>query len=210
MHTTSKQFASKTHEVSGEYARERGEVGFTYFPNFKLSRQALQDSILAKWEDNITQHAEKKCTFMMGAPGSGKSTEAARIGDPIIDADWYKTELPEFHTFPRYLASGVVHREAGLLAAVAQRRAEHRGICYTIDTASSNAGWVRGEILRLRDRGYQINLVHMDTHLDVCRARCTSRNRHVPEFVISRVHADVHTTFTEVYSLFDQVRTVCT
>jgi adenylate kinase family enzyme len=219
--TTAKRFASDTGKVAGEYAEERQAIGFLYFPNFSIERQALQDEIIKEWSKKIEgTKGEKTCTFMMGAPGSGKSTEAARIasaykdyyGSPpvIIDVDWFKDKLPEFRTFPRHLASGVVHREAGLLAALAQRRAERDGCNIVIDNASANVEWLAGELERLRERGYRLELVRTVATRATCLERCGKRGRHVPRFVVTQIHVTLNKAFMQVRDQFDRVRVVHT
>ncbi len=214
--TTANKYKTDSTEVYGDYQEERLAIGFTYFTNFTQSRQLLQDKLIALYLDKKKQEAvvDKRCIFMMGTPGSGKTTEAERIAPLndafIIDADIFKEALPEFHEFPRRLASGVVHREAALLAAIVQRRVEAMGINIIIDNASANRTWVEAELQRLRARGYRLEMVRTVLEKSKCYCRCQARSRHVPRVVIDQIYKQVDSTFLYVHDLFDHVRVVHT
>jgi predicted kinase len=213
--TTANTYKTDSTEVYGDYQTERIALGFGYFPNFTRERQQLQDKLLTLYIGEKKREASKSklCTFMMGTPGSGKTTEAEALatnGAFIIDADLFKEALPEFHEFPRRLASGVVHREAALLAAILQRRAEALGIDIIVDSASANLAWLEGEMARLRAAGYHLELVRTVLEKPKCYGRCQARGRHVPRFVIDQIYDQVNATFLRVHDQFDQVRVVHT
>lgn len=211
--TTAKTFCQSGQDVTAAFARERLEIGFQYFPNFSIARQIIQDEILEQFWKKIPLDPPVRPTaiFMLGAPGSGKSTEAARIPTQVlIDADYFKIRLPEFNTFPKFLASGVVHKEATLLAALSQRRAEHLGINVVVDGACANADWLDRECTRLRERGYRLEMVHTVLSRTKCINRCAARSRHVPKFVIDKLYCDADATFRLLNNKFDHVREINT
>lgn len=209
--TTVNRWRSDSQEVQPAFARERLALGFNYFPNFQLARQTLQDAII---QTLFTPGAApgQNYTFMMGVPGSGKSTAArARAQQQpavVIDADWFKTQLPEFHQFPRHLASGVVHREAACLAAIAQRHAETLNVNIIIDMAAANFDWLTAEIARVRALGRPLTLIYTRTAPACARARCHARERHVPDFVIAKLDQQITETYMRVRDQFDQVEII--
>jgi predicted ABC-type ATPase len=213
--TTANTYKSDSTDVYGDYREERQALGFSYFSNFTRDRQALQDKLIRLYiGDKKRERVENPtCTFMMGTPGSGKTTEADHIskgGAFVIDADLFKEALPEFREFPRRLASGVVHREAAYLAAILQRRIESLGVDFIVDNASANRTWLEGEITRLRAQGYRLELVRTVLEKSKCYGRCQSRGRHVPRFVIDQIYEQVNATFLHVHDKFDRVRVIHT
>ena len=217
--TTANKYKADGTEVYGDYMAERSALGFAYFSNYTQARQLVQDQIITSIIGEKKERVQRTywelrplCTFMMGTPGSGKSTEAARICDAltvVIDADQFKEALPEFREFPRRIASGVVHHEAALLAAIMQRRVEPLGWDIIVDNACANLKWLETEIARLRDH-FRLELVRTVLEKSQCRARCQARGRHVPGFVIDQIYDQVNTSFLKVHDSFSRVRVVHT
>jgi len=98
--------------------------------------------------------------FVMGPPASGKSSIsnpiARKYNATIIDPDEAKKILPEYQGG---VGANAVHKESQQISQMVQEVAVAEGDNLVIPTVGDKADKVRGKIQRLRDAGYEIQLV---------------------------------------------------
>jgi predicted ABC-type ATPase len=98
--------------------------------------------------------------FVMGPPASGKSSIsnplARKYNATIIDPDEAKKILPEYQGG---VGANAVHKESQQISQMVQEVAVAEGDNLVIPTVGDKADKVREKIQRLRDAGYEIQLV---------------------------------------------------
>jgi predicted ABC-type ATPase len=108
--------------------------------------------------------AEKKVVFVMGKPGSGKSTIEAvplikKLKAVLIDSDEAKKLFPEFDNGK---GAGVIHVESTEVAAELILRATDNGHNMVIPVVGSSFESLSGKMALLKERGYKVYLHNVD------------------------------------------------
>jgi len=108
--------------------------------------------------------AEKKVVFVMGKPGSGKSTIEAeplikKLKAVLVDVDEAKKLFPEYDNGK---GAGVIHEESANVAAQLITRATKNGHNMVIPVVGSSFESLSGKIALLKERGYKVYLHNVD------------------------------------------------
>lgn len=124
----------------------------------------------------------KKAKLFIGLPGSGKTTyiENNIIGYHIVDADQIKTTHPEWNQE----CPETIHEWSVKEAEKEMNRVSDQGIDICMDSGGVNNRYSIRIITMLKSKGYWVELIHMDTPLEVCLRRNSQRKRKVPEYAI--------------------------
>jgi predicted kinase len=124
----------------------------------------------------------KKAILFIGLPGSGKTTYINENikGYYIVSADQIKMLHPQYtHANTETLHEWSV-REAEIQMQILSDDATN--IC--MDSGGVNNSYSLRIINMLKDKGYHIEIIFIDTPLDVCLERNRGRDRQVPESAI--------------------------
>lgn len=126
-----------------------------------------------------------KAYVMVGAPGSGKSTEAERIARAenatIISGDDIRRKL--------YGSSEVKGNWVEIHDRIEELVSESCGMPVILDGTHYLASYRREAIALLRSYGYDdITAVVVNPSLATCLARNFQRTHHVPDYVIKSTH----------------------
>ena len=108
--------------------------------------------------------AEKKVVFVMGKPGSGKSTIEAeplikKLKAVLVDSDEAKKLFPEFDNGK---GAGVIHEESTNVAAQLIVRATEKGHNMVIPIVGSSFESLSGKMAILKEKGYKVYVHNVD------------------------------------------------
>ena len=125
-----------------------------------------------------------KAILFIGLPSSGKTTyiENNQLNNDykIVSADEIKASHPDFNPKdPEPLHQWSVKEAERLMNEYSDQKIN---IC--MDSGGVNNSYSLRIINMLKDKGYYIKIIHMDTPLDVCLERNRNRERFVPEEAI--------------------------
>ena len=124
-----------------------------------------------------------KLFIMCGIPGSGKTTEANRLGNvsgrpfAVLSADDVRADL---------YGDSSVQGDGNLVFTILDQRV-HEALCDGKDVyydCTSVRAKGRRSVVRRFHEAESVSVVWLDTPLDVCIARNAARSRHVPNEVI--------------------------
>ena len=136
----------------------------------RASRLAWTDE--GKAAPDIPTRFEKKAVIVLGPPAAGKSTIAnpiaQKMGAVILDPDDIKKSLPEYKNG---IGANAVHEESSYITSLIEQVAVGRGANVLIPKVGSNPKSVKSLIDRLRQNGYEIDLVDMKVDYEVARSR---------------------------------------
>jgi predicted kinase len=116
-----------------------------------------------------------KLTVLMGAPGSGKSTYASRLG----------TVVTQDRAIPQ-AAGEIVHESFQQI-----NKLLGQGKDVVFDTTGANPNVRKAALSIARRHGAEASICVLDTPLQTCLDVQKSRTRAVPEATVRRMHADV-------------------
>lgn len=124
----------------------------------------------------------KKAKVFIGLPGSGKTTFIRNNihGYHIVDADQIKTTHPDWDQKNPQLVHDWSVREAEF----EMNRLSDLGVDICMDSGGVNNRYSIRIINMLKEKGYWVEVIHMDTPLNVCLERNSKRDRKVSEDVI--------------------------
>ena len=122
---------------------------------------------------------------MVGAPGSGKSTYAAKLAKTenaiVISGDDIRAEL--------YGSADIQGNWGEIWARIDELVADAGGVPVILDGTHCRKDYRSEAIALLRSYGYdRIEAVVIDSSLATCLARDFQRERHVPDYVIKEMH----------------------
>ena len=108
--------------------------------------------------------AEKKVVFVMGKPGSGKSSIEAvplvkKLKAVLIDSDEAKKLFPEFDNGK---GAGIIHEESSIVATELTRRALQNDHNMVIPIVGADADSVLKKINGFKENGYKVYLHNVD------------------------------------------------
>ena len=126
----------------------------------------------------------KKAILFIGLPGSGKSTfirnNISNKKYQIVDADKIKRTHPDYDVNN----PEAVHQWSVKLAELQMNQLANDGVNICMDSGGVNNSYQIRIINMLKSKGYKVQLIYMDTPLEVCIERNSKRERKVPEHVI--------------------------
>ena len=142
---------------------------------------------------------EMNAYVMVGAPGSGKSTQAGEIvlreNANIISGDSIREEL--------YGSADIQGNWVEIHDKIEEYVAEcaEHGVPVVLDGTHYRASYRKQAIALLRSYGYtQIEAVVVDSSLATCLARNFQRTRHVPDYVIKGIHEKLQASLKTIYN----------
>lgn len=146
--------------------------------------------------------------FMMGGPGSGKTTVRKReYGDLFaIDSDEIKAEHPEYdpkNPQPLYEWANV-EADKKFFDAV------EKGIDLVYDGTGSRSDAYVSFMNCAHRRGYDVDLVYVETDVETAVRRNAERERTIAESIVREKHARVAATFGFLARFADSYRIVRT
>jgi len=120
--------------------------------------------------------ADRKAVIILGPPAAGKSTFAnpiaRKLGAAIIDADEAKKALPEYQGG---IGANAVHEESSVIAGALEEYATALGTNIVLPKVGGNPDSIRRLIERLKDRGYEVDLMDMQVSYQNARNRMFGR-----------------------------------
>ena len=124
----------------------------------------------------------KKAILFIGLPGSGKTTYIKNkiTGFEIVSADEIKYQHPDYDPFH----PEITHQWSVVEAERFMNDYSDLGMDICMDSGGVNNSYSLRIINMLKSKGYHVELIHMDTPLDVCLIRNRERGRVVPEQVV--------------------------
>ena len=125
---------------------------------------------------------------MVGAPGSGKSTYAAKLAETenaiVISGDDIRAEL--------YGSADIQGNWGEIWERIDDLVSEAGGVPVILDCTHCRKDYRAEAITLLRSHGYdRIEAVVIDVSLATCIARDFKRERHVPDYVIKSMHSNL-------------------
>ena len=119
---------------------------------------------------------ERKAVIIMGPPASGKSSIANPIarslGASIVDADEAKKILPEFNNG---IGASAVHEESSVLSDLVFSDLMEQGDNLVVPKVGADPDKIKDVIKRLKDNGYEVDLVDMVVNADEAFRRMIAR-----------------------------------
>lgn len=121
----------------------------------------------------------KNAILFIGLPGSGKSTYIQNNiqGYQIVDADHIKTTHPNWDPENTQL----VHDWSVAQAELEMVRLSDLGVDICMDSGGVNNRYSLRILNMLKSKGYYVEIIHMNTPLEICLKRNSERKRKVPE-----------------------------
>jgi predicted kinase len=135
---------------------------------------------------------------MVGAPGSGKSSQAQKIAELenafIVSGDRIRYELYGDASIQGNWSE--IHDE--IESQVANAAALSRPVI--LDGTHYRAGYRKEAVAMLRSYGYDnIEAVVVNPSLGTCLARNFQRSRNVPDYVIKEMHGKLQSSLRNIY-----------
>lgn len=121
--------------------------------------------------------AERKVVFVMGKPGSGKSSVEAiplikKLKAVLIDVDEAKKLFPEYNNGK---GAGVIHEESTMVAADLAVRAADKGHNIVFPVVGANSDSLLRKISAFKENGYEVYLHNVDIPFDESYRRAFTR-----------------------------------
>lgn len=145
----------------------------------------------------------KEVIFFIGLPGSGKSSiiEERKYADThyIVSADVIKEALPEYD--PK--SPDLVHEKSVKLAEEKMYELAVTGVNICMDSGGVNNSYSVRIIKNMKEQGYTVHIILVDTPLIVCLDRNSRRERNVPPDDIVRKSRRLDEAFARQVELSD-------
>ena len=129
-----------------------------------------------------------KAFVLCGAPGSGKSTHAAKLAKKenavVISGDEIRAEL--------YGDASIQGQWSEIWERIEEMVSESVGKTVILDGTHCRAAYRKESIALLQSYGYdQIEAIVLDMDLNTCLVRNAARQRNVPRHIIVNMHEDL-------------------
>lgn len=148
------------------------------------ARQKLRREIADKLYGKGAKKKEGKVWLVLGVPASGKSTFSdplvEREGALLVDSDEAKKLLPEFSNG---LLAGAVHEESAAIANDVVKRAVTNKDNLVLPLVGKTFATLQEKIDKLKEAGYEVNLIYVDLPVEKAIERTKARFRHAGRLV---------------------------
>ena len=148
------------------------------------ARQELRKQIADKLYGKGAKKKEGKVWLVLGVPASGKSTFSdplvEREGALLVDSDEAKKLLPEFSNG---LLAGAVHEESAAIANNVVKRAVTNKDNLVLPLVGKTFATLQEKIDKLKEAGYEVNLIYVDLPVEKAIERTKARFRHTGRLV---------------------------
>jgi predicted kinase len=135
--------------------------------------------------------------IMVGAPGAGKSTHAAKLAETenavVISGDDIRSEL--------YGSAEIQGDWGEIWERIDELVSESCGMPVILDGTHCRPDYRAEAIAMLKSYGYtEIEAVVIETPLAKCLERNSSRERKVPDYVVKQMHSDLTQSVKNIQS----------
>ena len=180
-----KQFADKLYK---DVRKGMGINEDTHLPLY------MQEDLI---QEGVYDPGIFKAVFLMGGPGSGKSTVVNQLsfkalGLKIVNTDKsFETGLKkagqtlDLKLVPAEIRDPIRKRAKRQTARMLDRYIEGR-LGLVFDTTSANAGKIKTYLTQLNHLGYESKMVYVSTSLDNAQKRNASRARKLPPEIVKK------------------------
>jgi dephospho-CoA kinase len=167
-----------------------------------------------------------KAVMMVGGPGSGKSYVSSQLfgvpsglqfgssGLRVVNSDIPFEHMLKKYGYPtdfsqlsdeeaekvgiRGTNPNSLRAKAKKVRDIQQSRYEDQGTGMIIDNTGENISKIKGTIARLKESGYDVTVVHVDTPLEVALKRNRSRPRKLSDAMVRQIHAAVRANMDQL------------
>jgi len=154
-----------------------------------------------------------KAVFLAGGPGSGKSfivgkTALKALGFRLINSDdAFENGLKKagLTTDPADIASAqgqAVRAKAKALTGRMMTRALQGRLGIVIDGTGKDYTKIKGQVDILRELGYAVHMIFVNTDLETAMSRNNNRPRSLPDDMVSKMWKDVQKNIGKFQGLF--------
>ena len=149
------------------------------------------------WNGYTTYMEELTAYVMVGAPGSGKSTYAAKLAQTenafIISGDDIRAEL--------YGSAEIQGDWGEIWERIEEQVSESCGMSVILDGTHYRRDYRQEAITLLRSYGYnKVEAIVMDASLATCLARnLQRRERNVPDYIVSEMHEKLQRSLSGIF-----------
>jgi len=150
----------------------------------------------------------KEAILFIGLPGAGKTWEIANRNYHqdynLVSADEIKLTLKGYDPKnPNVVQEESVKKAEQEVYALADKG---KNIC--MDSGGVNNSYSLRIIKNLRDRGYWVKLIYVNTPLSICLERNKNRERVVPESIITSKSEKIDSCFLKQKEVADEVEVI--
>lgn len=150
----------------------------------------------------------KHAILFIGLPASGKSTYIDEHINKrfywIVDAD----SIKELHVDYDSKHPEIVHQWSVKEAERLMNEYSDVGVPICMDSGGVNKHYSVRIIEMLKSKGYTVELIHMDTPVDICIERNKNRDRSVPETVIIEKSQNIDSCVEKQKQLVDNYKKI--
>ncbi len=134
---------------------------------------------------------------LVGAPGAGKSTHAAKLAETenavVISGDDVREEL--------YGSAEIQGNWAEIWDRIDELVSESCGMNVVLDGTHYLRRYREEAIALLRSYGYtRVEAVILDASLATCISRNWTRSRNVPDYIVKEMHTKLQSSLKDIYS----------
>jgi predicted kinase len=167
-------------------------------------------------EEGVNDPAIFKAVFLAGGPGSGKSfivgqTALQSLGfklinsDPAFERALEKAGLDKKNPDDIFSEPGQLARvKAKALTDKQMQMAIDGRLGLVIDGTGKDANKIKKQAVKLKQLGYEVALVFVNTDLETAVARNQKRDRQLPDAVVKKMWNDVQKNIGTFQAMFGQ------
>jgi dephospho-CoA kinase len=176
--------------------------------------------------EGVDDQGAYKAVMMVGGPGSGKSYVSSQLfgvpsglqfgssGLRVVNSDVPFEHMLKKYGYPtdfsqlsdkeakkvgiRGTNPNSLRAKAKKVRDIQQSRYEDQGTGMIIDNTGENISKIKGTIARLKESGYDVTVVHVDTPLEVALKRNRSRPRKLSDAMVRQIHAAVRANMDQL------------
>jgi len=149
----------------GKFTEIRTTLDHEFHGLYELERQCTQDKIIEQFLDSAGHQKHPVVVYLAGPMGAGKGHTADYLdrrsgpNDPLlpqlkVDPDYFKTQLPEWKTYPKDTRASLLHQESGYMAEIAIEALLQKKASFVVDGSLHNLNWWKDNDVR-KIRNYE-------------------------------------------------------